>query len=141
MGGWGTDSLLLLLLLPYNDDLDDGDVDGGGDDVDCDGAMSYPIYIFQSMQLKIMLLLPPVGQYYISFATKIHLEDSHNATLILTSCNVMDLKQGGDARLSHNCILKRVDPKHSNLLILTFERQSNASIIVNINLTPKEYGI
>ena len=26
-----------------------------------------------------------------------------------------------------------VDPKHSNLLILTFERQSNASIIININ--------
>ena len=31
------------------------------------------------------------------------------------------------------CYLKGVDPKHSNLIILTFERQSNASIIVNIN--------
>ena len=65
MGGWGTDSLLLLLLLPYNDDLEDGDVDGGGDDDDCVGAMSYPIYIFQLMQLKMMSLLPSVGQYYI----------------------------------------------------------------------------
>ena len=65
MSGWGTDSLLLLLLLPYNDDLEDGDVDGGADDDDCDGAMSYPIYIFQLMQLKMMSLLLFVGQYYI----------------------------------------------------------------------------
>ena len=65
MSGWGTDSLLLLLLLPYNDDLEDDDVDGGADDDDCDGAMSYPIYIFQLMQLKMMSLLLFVGKYYI----------------------------------------------------------------------------
>ena len=41
------------------------DVDGGADDDDCDGAMSYPIYIFQLMQLKMMSLLLFVGQYYI----------------------------------------------------------------------------
>ena len=51
----------------------------------------------------------------------------------------MDLKEGGDAGLSHICILNGVDPKHSNFLTLTFERQSNASIIVNIPNTSHHF--